>query len=76
MSDYSKDPSREGAGTTSAKEAVKALLDELPEESTFEDIQYHLYVRELLQRRVEQSERLTLVSQEEAERRMAQWLGK
>ncbi|MFZ5471268.1 MAG: hypothetical protein ACOZIN_17740 [Myxococcota bacterium] len=38
----------EAEGPRTAKESVKALLDELPDESTLEDIQYHLYVRELL----------------------------
>jgi hypothetical protein len=29
-----------------AKEEVRKLLDELPEEASYEDIQYHIYVRE------------------------------
>lgn len=32
-----------------AKDEVRALLDSLPEDCTFEDVQYHLYVVEKLQ---------------------------
>ncbi len=28
-----------------AKEEVKKILDTLPDDSSFEDIQYHIYVR-------------------------------
>ncbi len=62
--------------TKSPKAAVKELLDELPEESTLEDIQYHLYVREVLQQRLDQIPDARLVSQDEAEQRLAKWLGK
>ncbi|MEP6887212.1 MAG: hypothetical protein ABI945_02710 [Nitrospirales bacterium] len=32
------------------KEEVKRLLDQIPDDSTFEDIQYHIYVREKIER--------------------------
>ena len=58
-----------------AKEEVRKLLDMLPEEVSFEDIHYHIYVQEAIRRGLEAAERGDLVDQEEIERRMAKWLG-
>ena len=57
------------------KEEVRKLLDTLPEEVSFEDIHYHIYVQEAIRRGLEAAERGELVDQEEIERRMAKWLG-
>jgi hypothetical protein len=35
---------------SSAKATVRKLLDELPEDASLEDIQYHIYVREKIER--------------------------
>jgi len=59
----------------SAKEEVRRLLDALPEEVSFEDIHYHIYVQEAIRRGLEAAERGDLIDQEEIERRMAKWLG-
>ena len=40
------------ATTANAKDKVEQLLKELPEDSTLEDIQYHLYVLQVLQNRL------------------------
>lgn len=58
----------------SAKEEVQALLKNLPDDCTLEDIQYHLYVIEKYKRGVERAETEGAVSQEEAERRLKKWL--
>ena len=47
----------------------------LPEDASLEDIQYHIYVRQKIERGLRDLENGRVVSQEEAERRMAQWLG-
>lgn len=60
----------------SVKEAVRAMVDKLPEDCTIEDVKYHLYVLENIRKGIEQIERGELVSQEEAKRRMAKWLSK
>lgn len=60
---------------STAKEAVRRLLDELPEEVSFEDIQYHIYVQEAVQIGLDAAARGDLIDQEEVERRMAKWLG-
>jgi len=57
------------------KEEVRKLLDTLPEEASFEDIHYHIYVQQAIRRGLEAAERGELVEQDEIERRMAKWLG-
>ena len=51
------------------------MLEELPDEASFEDIQYHIYVQQAVQRGVEAADRGDLIDQDEVERRMAKWLG-
>ena len=60
---------------STAKEEVRLLLDQIPDDSTFEDIQYHIYVREKIQRGLKDVEEGRVVSEEEMERRMQKWLG-
>jgi len=57
------------------KEQVRQLLDTLPEEASFEDIHYHIYVQQAVRRGIEAADRGELVDQDEIERRMARWLG-
>ena len=52
------------------------MLEELPDDASFEDIQYHIYVREKVERGLEDVRAGRLLSQDEVERRMARWLGK
>jgi len=56
-------------------EEVRLLLDRLPEEASFEDIQYHIYVQEAIRRGREAAERGDLIEHDEIERRMSKWLG-
>lgn len=57
------------------KEEVRRLLDTLPEEASFEDIHYHIYVQQAIRRGLEAAERGELIDQDEIERRMEKWLG-
>jgi predicted transcriptional regulator len=57
------------------KEVVQRLLTGLPDDASFEDIQYHIYVQEAVQRGLDAAARGEVVDQEEIERRMAKWLG-
>jgi hypothetical protein len=57
------------------KAEVAAMLEALPENSTFEDIQYHLYVLEKVRRGLERAETEGAVSQEDAKARLGKWLG-
>mgnify|MGYP001614076024 CR=1 FL=1 len=59
-----------------AKEDVHELLDNLPEDASFDDIQYHIYVRQKVRKGLEAAEQGKVFSREEAERRMARWTEK
>ena len=58
-----------------AKEEVRRMLDRLPDDASFEDIQYHIYVREKVERGLEAVEANQVLTEEEAERRLSKWLG-
>ena len=58
-----------------AKDQVRKLLDQIPDDSSFEDIQYHIYVREKVERGLKDAEEGRVLSQEEVERRMLKWTG-
>ena len=59
-----------------AKEEVIDLLNQLPDDSTLEEIQYHLYVRQKIQRGLQEVDQGNVKSQEEVENRMKKWLAK
>ena len=61
---------------STAKATVRKLLDELPDDASLEDIQYHIYVREKIEHGIRDAEGGRVVSQDEAKRRMAKWLDK
>lgn len=58
----------------SAKAEVAEMLNALPEESSFEDIQYHLYVLEKIKRGVERAETEGTLTHEQAKERLSKWL--
>ncbi|HEV8340847.1 MAG TPA: hypothetical protein VGR30_00595 [Candidatus Binatia bacterium] len=55
------------------KEAID-LIQQLPDDSSLEDIQYHLYVREKVERGLRDLKTRRILSQKEVERRMNRWL--
>ncbi|MBS0558134.1 MAG: hypothetical protein JSR27_12035 [Proteobacteria bacterium] len=60
--------------TATAKHDVERLLEQLPDTSTLEDIQYHLYVLEKVQRgRADIADGRSLTA-EQARARLARWL--
>jgi predicted transcriptional regulator len=60
---------------TMPREEVRRLLDTLPDDASYEDIQYHIYVQQKIDRGLEASERGDFISDEEMERRIARWAG-
>ena len=60
---------------STAKQEVRLLLDGIPDDATFEDIQYHIYVREKIERGLKDVEEGRVVSEEEMDRKMQKWLG-
>lgn len=58
------------------KEEVRRMLDRIPDDSTFEDIQYHIYVMSKIKRAEEDIREGRVLSQEEVERQVSKWFGK
>ena len=59
-----------------AKEEVQKMLDQIPDDVSFEDIQYHIYVHEKIARGLKDVEEGRVLSQEEVEKRMSKWFEK
>ena len=57
-----------------AKREALELIEQLPDNSSLEDIQYHLYVREKVEHGLRDLKSKQILSQKEAERRMKKWL--
>lgn len=55
---------------------VSKLLDRLPDDCSLEDVQYHLYVLQKIEHGLKDAEEGRVYTQEEIEKRMAQWLEK
>ena len=58
---------------STAKEEVRVLLDKLPDKCTLEDVQYHLYVVEKIQRGIERADAEGTLNQDEVERKFSKW---
>ncbi len=56
-----------------AKEQVESLLHKLPENCSLEDLQYHLYVLDKVQRGLDDARQNGTLSQAEVEKRLSKW---
>lgn len=56
------------------KEQAINLIKTLPEDCTLEDIQYHIYVLEKVEKGIKAIDEGRVVSQNEAEKRVKAWL--
>jgi predicted transcriptional regulator len=54
-------------------EAIR-LIQSLPDDCSIEDIQYHLYIQQKVEHGLTNIEAGQFVSQQEAERRIAEWV--
>ena len=52
------------------------ITDDIPDDASLEDIQYHIYVREKIDHGLKHVKAGKVLSQDEVEERMAKWLGK
>ena len=59
---------------STVKKEVESLLARLPDDCSLEDIQYHLYVIDKVQRGLDAADDRASVSQEEVEQRLGRWL--
>ena len=63
-------------GMKSAKDEVRDLLEKLPDTVSLDEIQYHIYVRQKIEKGLDAERRGAVISQDEAEQRMTRWLAK
>jgi len=59
-----------------AKQQVQDILENLPEDASLEDIQYHISVRQKIEQGLADVAAGRVVSHEEVQRRLAKWLSK
>ena len=59
-----------------AKQEVRSLLQKLPDDCTLEDIQYHLYVIEKINKGLQRAKQEGTIPQQEVEKRLAKWTSK
>jgi hypothetical protein len=59
---------------SSTKQKIQSLLNQLPDNCSIEDVQYHLYVIEKVRRGLEVAEHQATRTQNEAEERLNKWL--
>ena len=58
----------------SAKDEVRDLMEKLPDTASLSDIQYSIYVRQKIEKGKQAARHGQVISQAEAEQRMARWL--
>ena len=59
-----------------AKDEVRELLEKLPDDASLNDIQYHIYVHQKIERGLQAIEQGDVIPHEEIVKRMARWLEK
>lgn len=55
---------------SSAKDAARQIIEQMPEQATWDDIMYELYVKQKIEGGLQAAEEGRTVSQEEAKRRL------
>lgn len=58
------------------KQEAHDMIRNLPDNCTYEDIQYHLYVIEKIKNGISRAEKGEVSSHKDAKERMAKWLSK
>jgi hypothetical protein len=58
----------------SPKDEVSSLLKNLPDDASYEDIQYHVYVLEKVKRGLERADTERAIPHETAKARLGKWL--
>ena len=57
-----------------AKDQVRQLLEHIPDDASLEDIQYHIYVREKVDRGLADVAAGRVLTEKQFDERMARWL--
>jgi predicted transcriptional regulator len=58
------------------KQEVVQLLNRLPDDCSLEDIQYHLYVMQKIERGLLDAEKGNVYTQEQIEEKLSRWIRK
>jgi predicted transcriptional regulator len=58
------------------KDEIRRMIESLPENATWEDVQYSIYVRERIERGRGEAADGKILEEDEVERRMNPWLTK
>lgn len=61
---------------TKAKEQVRNLIKDLPDDCSFEDIHYHFYLVEKISNSISVAQQNGVIPQEEVEQEIALWLSR
>ena len=56
------------------KQQVQEILENLPEDASLEDIQYHIFVRQKIEQGLADVDAGRVISHEEVKRRLHKWL--
>ncbi len=59
---------------TAIKDEAQKMIQNLPDNCTYEDIQYHLYVVEKIQKGLNRADDGETVSHQNAKNKMSKWL--
>ena len=59
---------------SAVKQDVKEMIQNLPDDCTYEDIQYHIYVKEKIEKSLQRVKKEGTFSEEEASKMMQRWL--
>jgi hypothetical protein len=59
---------------SATKQAVESLLGQLPDNCSFEDVQYHLYVLGKIRQGTQTADTQGVIPQAQAEERLSKWL--
>lgn len=56
-----------------AKHAAQAMIADLPDDASYDDIQYHLYVQQLIEERLASVDRGEVKTHAEVKEKLARW---
>ena len=65
---------KKGECMAAVKQEAQEMIQNLPNNCTYEDIQYHLYVVEKIKNGISRAENGEVSSHQDAKQRMAKWL--
>lgn len=59
---------------STAKQEVQRLLEQIPADSSFEDIQYHIYVQQKVEHGLKALEEGQYYTHDQVKKKLAKWL--